>query len=61
MNASAIDELSRTTYKLTPMTAVLGVEMLHRLLPPVAIAPAIEHFGDILTIGSVTGRKTKSA
>lgn len=23
---------------------------------PVAIAPAIEHFGDILTIGSVTGR-----
>ena len=25
-------------------------------IAPVAIAPAIEHFGDILTIGSVTGR-----
>jgi uracil permease len=23
---------------------------------PVAIAPAIEHFGDILAIGSVTGK-----
>lgn len=26
------------------------------VLAPVAIAPAIEHFGDIITIGSVTGR-----
>ena len=25
-------------------------------IAPVAIAPAIEHFGDILTIGSITGR-----
>ena len=25
-------------------------------IAPVAVAPAIEHFGDILTIGSVTGR-----
>ena len=25
-------------------------------IAPVAIAPAVEHFGDILTIGSVTGR-----
>jgi xanthine/uracil permease len=28
MNTSATDTLSRTTYKLTPMTAVLGVQML---------------------------------
>lgn len=27
MNASATDTLSRTTYKLTPITAVLGVQM----------------------------------
>jgi len=28
MQTSAIDDLSQTTYKLTPMTAVLGVQML---------------------------------
>ncbi len=28
MNTSATDTLSQTAYKLTPMTAVLGVQML---------------------------------
>ena len=28
MNTSATDTLSQTTYKLTPLTAVLGVQML---------------------------------
>jgi uracil permease len=28
MNSSVADSLSQTTYKLTPITAVLGVQML---------------------------------
>jgi uracil permease len=41
MNTSAIDSLSQTTYKLTPITAVLGVQMLFVAFGALVLVPLL--------------------
>ena len=41
MNTSATDSLSQTTYRLTPMTAVLGVQMLFVAFGALVLVPML--------------------
>lgn len=41
MSTSATDSLSQTAYKLTPMTAVLGVQMLFVAFGALALMPLL--------------------
>ncbi len=41
MSTSATDSLSQTAYKLTPMTAVLGVQMLFVAFGALALVPLL--------------------